>query len=135
MKAYQACQQQIAMPRIDLILTLYDGALERLQRARALRAQQPDEARRLLQRVQLIVGGIASGMDPAAGDVVANLHRLYEFIVHSLAEESDDSLRGAQEVLQTLRDGFEAVRGQAIDLERRGEIPPLDAPTTVQAIA
>jgi flagellin-specific chaperone FliS len=130
MKAHQAYRQQpVALSRIDLILTLYDGALERLAQARALRDERPDEARQLLQRVQLIIGGIAAGMDPTAGDAIANFYRLYEFIVHSVAEGTEDNLRGAQEVLQSLRDGFEAVRDHAMDLERRGEIPPLDVPT------
>jgi flagellar biosynthetic protein FliS len=131
-QAYQQ-QQRTTPTRIELILTLYDGAIERLQRARQLLTPQPDEARQLIAQCQMIVSGLAGGMDPAAGDVAVNFLRLYEYVAHCLAQGTDEGLAHAISVLTTLREGFQEIRPQALEMERSGVIPPLRDSHLLQA--
>ncbi len=126
--------QAPAMPRIDVILTLYDYVLQALDRAERLASAQSGETDQLLHRAQVIIGAIAAGIDPNNQDA-ARLLPLYEYLLHCMREPSPPSLRSAHEVLQTLRDGFKEVRGRAIELERGGQIPPLHAPVNFQAMA
>ena len=137
MHAYQMSRQQqvTQMPRIDLILSVYDGVLERLSRARPLLVSHSAEARQLLNTCQVAIAGMAGGIDPTADDVAANLHRLYEFVVHCLAQGSAAKIGDAVAVLETMREGFEAIRTQAVELERQGQIPALDQSTNVQVLA
>ena len=136
-RAYQSSQQQraLAMPRIDVILGVYDEALKKLERVAALLADEPNTARRLLLQCQVGVAGLAASLDPLGGEVTANLRRLYEFVSHCLAEESPQKLGDAVHILTILRDGFEAVRADAVELERQGQIPSLDRDPAVQALA
>jgi len=137
MHAYQAYrQQQSAAPptRIELILKLYDGVIAELERARGLLAARPEEARRILNRCQVVIAGVAGGIDPAAGELAGNFVRLYEYVVHSLAAGDAQAVSAALEVLGTLREGFEAIRGPALELERGGQLPPLENTHLVQAV-
>ncbi len=135
--AYRSCQQHQALstPRVDLILGVYDETLKKLQRAAAFLVEEPKEAHRLLRQCEVAVAGLAASIDPDAGEVAANLRRLYQFVGHCLADGSPAKLRSAVDILTTLRDGFEAIRTQAIELERKGEIPSLDDEMAMRALA
>jgi flagellin-specific chaperone FliS len=137
MHVHQAYQQQRkrSMSRADLVLTALDGAMDRVREAKRLGGEQPEVAQRLLSEAQLIVSGTAVGIDPAVGDVAANLQRLYEFVGHCLAERSGVRLQAALEVLQILREAFAAVRSQAVQMERDRQIPALDQSGLVQVLA
>lgn len=129
MYAKNAYQQPhgTTLPRIDVLLEIYDRLLDHLERARAVLSTVPDEARRLLTPCSAAVSGLATGLDLDV-NISANFFRLYEYIIHCIAQASDSSLRDAQDILRTLRDGFQAVRPQALDLERAGHIPSIDQP-------
>jgi flagellin-specific chaperone FliS len=130
MRAHQAyrSRRQLGTPRIELILSLYDQAIARLEQAQELLEKDPDSlrAKTLASQVQSIMCGMSAGIvnrDPLS----VNMLRLYEFVTHRMSQPSVGSLRDAAKVLRTLRGAFETVRGQATMLERAGEIPPLDA--------
>src|SRR5947209_8640353 len=108
-------QQAPTMPRIDVILTLYDYVLQTLDRAEQLASMHSGETEQLVHRAQVIIGAIAAGIDPNSQDA-ARLLPLYEYLLHCMREPSPPSLQSAREVLQTLRDGFKEVRGRAIEL-------------------
>jgi flagellar secretion chaperone FliS len=114
--------------RIDLLLALYDGALERLDKAAAaLRAGDPGTAVPLMARVQLIVTELAAGVRTDVDeDMGTNYLRLYEFVVTSLRTPALDGIADARKVLATLRDGFEAIRQEANELERSGKLAAAD---------
>ena len=123
--------------RIDLLLALYDKALERLDRAeKALRAGGADTAIPQLAKTQLIVAELAAGVrvevNPEAN---TNMLRLYEFVATELARASVPAIENARKVLRTLREGFEAVRAEANELERTGRIPTADQLQMVLATA
>ncbi len=130
MNPYRAYQQQShsAWLRIDLVLALYDGLIGRIEAARAaLLKKDAPEAKKLLDKSRLMLAGLVSGVDPNRGEMAAQFLRLYEFVNHSLGVGDVKSLDGALRVLRTLREGMEAIRPEAAELERSGQIPPAGA--------
>jgi flagellar protein FliS len=123
--------------RIDLLLALYDKSLERLDRAEAaLRANDSATAIPQLAKTQLIVTELASGVrvevNPEAN---TNMLRLYEYVAHELAKATFDGIENARKVMRTLREGFEAIRAEANELERTGRLPSADQLQMVLATA
>lgn len=137
-RAYRRPEPSAAWTRIDLLLALYDGALERLQKAEAA-LRQGDEAAAvpLLVRAQLIVSGLASGVrsDGTNEEMAANMLRLYEYVTHELRQPRLAGIENARKVLATLREGFETIRGEAAELERSGRLQPADRLQMVHASA
>ena len=130
MLAYQKYRKDepTGWTRIDLLLALYDKALERLDRAeQALRANDAETALPQLAKTQLIVTELAAGVrvevNPEAN---TNMLRLYEFVGNELVRASVEAIENARKVLRTLREGFEAVRAEANEMERTGRIPTAD---------
>ncbi len=110
--------------RIDMLLALYDGAVERGEQAlAALERQDQAAARKLLVKARLIVMGLASGVIPDGDPVTTNMLRLYEFAQHALEQGSVEDVRGALKVLRILREGFQKVRPEVVALERRRGAP------------
>jgi flagellin-specific chaperone FliS len=125
-RAYQR-HQEAGWSRIDMLLALYDGALERTDRALALlRQQDAAGARPLLARAQLIVTQIAAGIDLGAGETAVNHFRVLELCVFSLNRGALADVEAARGCLATLRQGFEAIREKARQLELSGAIPPVN---------
>jgi flagellin-specific chaperone FliS len=138
MNGYAAYKKVQAMPttRIDLILALYRKTLENLNGARlALERQNPASARPLLLQAQLIVSAMASELPAYRDEGSLNFLRLYEFVVHQMTLETVESIDAAVRVLTPLLKGFETVRNEALALERRGAIPPLDQARLVSLTA
>lgn len=127
MNAYAAYRRQehaAGITRIDLVLALYDKALERLTRAEAaLAAGDAPAAVGQLVKVQMTVAELAAGVrleaNPEAG---ANLLRLYEYVANELRTPRVEGVRAARKVLTTLREGFDGVREAANALERSGQV-------------
>src|SRR5262245_47068070 len=129
MNAYHAYQQNSApaYTRIDMLLALFSGAIERMEAAAdALRRNNPFPALSLLAKAQLIVAELASGVNPEAGEVSINLLRLYEFVSHCISTRQPEQLDAAVRVLCSLKQGFDAIRDEAVELERQGAIPAVD---------
>lgn len=130
MTGLRAYQQQTGSgwTRIDLLLALYDGAIERLEAVlRALARDQDAAAQPLLKRVELIVAGMVSGTNPEGGAGSLNLLRLYDYVAHCLRAAGPKELHSALSVLQTLREGFQGIREEALRLERTGAVPPANS--------
>jgi flagellar biosynthetic protein FliS len=126
--AYRKADPFAGCTRIDLLLSLFDGALDRLDRAEtAIRIGDGAAATILLSRAQLIIAELAAGVRLEGNEEMGtNLLRLYEFAVHELREAKPAGLANARNVLTTVREGFEAIRPEAARLERSGAIPPVD---------
>jgi flagellar biosynthetic protein FliS len=134
---YRRQEEVVSWTRADLLLALYDKALERLDRAEAsLQAGDAVAATSQLAKAQLTVMALASGVNvevnPENG---TNMLRLYEFVVHELRTLNAPGIANARKVLRTLREGFEAIRDEANEMERRGQIPPVDQLQLVLATA
>lgn len=122
--------QTLTMPRIDLVLRIYEGVIGQLEVA--LHAA-PDDARQRLNRAQVVIGGLASEIMPTS-DVERNFLRLYEYVLHCLSTGTAARIREALRVLGILREAFEQARPEALELERTGQIPPLDDVHAVQTV-
>jgi flagellin-specific chaperone FliS len=143
MNPYSAYKQNSSLeatiagwPRVDLLLTLYDKAIAQLEEGiAALRKADTESARAVFLKARLTVLGLAAGAVPQSGVVADNLLRLYEFVLHAFQEGNLEKLNGALKVLKTLREGFEGIRSEAIQLERAGEIPPANLSTSITVVA
>jgi flagellin-specific chaperone FliS len=140
MNAYQKYRRQTEVPpptRIDSLLALFDKALERLDKAEAaLGGGDPATAVAQLTKAQLIVLALASGVRVEVNpEVNTCILRLYEFTVQHLRQQSVEGIASARQALRTLRAGFEKIRAEANELERSGQIPPLDRLQMVLATA
>ncbi|MBA4065275.1 MAG: hypothetical protein C0501_16500 [Isosphaera sp.] len=135
--AYRRHDEPAGWTRMDMLLALYDGALSRLDRAEAaLAAGESAAAAGLLSRVQLILSSLASDVRPDVNpEAGANMLRLYEYAVNELRRAKVENVGNVRKVLKTLREGFEAVRTEANELERTGRLPAAAAATAVHVTA
>jgi len=138
MNPYRAYQQNRAagQTRIDIILSLYDQVIGRVQKAiAATDRHDPAAVKHQLAACSLGVGGLANALSTNGGEMAVNFLRLYDFVVRCLEEGTASRLKAALDTLQTLRDGFATIRPQAVEMERAGEIPPLDLVSSFQTKA
>ena len=134
MKAYRQ-HRDYGMTRIDMLLALIEGAIERVERAlTALQQNDAAAAAPLLARGRLLVLGLVAGVNPGA-EMSGNFLRLYDFVLRQLAEGGVEGVSAALPILRTLNEGFQAIRGEALTLERAGAIPPVDSVHAIQATA
>jgi flagellar biosynthetic protein FliS len=132
-KAYQV-QRQASSPRIEVLLQVYDRLLAVLSQAHDLLARNDQVAANpMLARARLAVTAMMGGVDLSYGEVPQNMVRLYEYVLHSLEQGNAGAVKDAIQILTTLREGLEGIRGEALALERTGSIPSLDCVTTFQA--
>ncbi len=138
MNPYNKYQEQTSpsWTRIDMLLALYDGAVDRCEQAlSALAGGDTVAAKARLVKARLIVMGLASGVVADGDPVTTDILRLFEFCLHQLEKGGEADMRSALNVLRILREGFQKIRPEAVELERRGAIPPINTQTTLQAMA
>lgn len=126
-----------AATRIDVLLALYDGAISRLKQAHALIQQGDDLAAiPLMAKAQLIITELSAGVRlDVNAEMGINYMRLYEYIVHLLTQVEAHRISEALKLMLTLREGFEAIREEAVAMERRGEFVATDRLKTLCATA
>jgi flagellar secretion chaperone FliS len=137
MNPYQIYQHQKATgwTRIDMLLALYDGAIERLEQAQEALARDDEAAASpLLLRAERIVLELLAGLDLTYGEVPRNLQRLYVHVIRSISSGTARQRAGALEVLRTLREALWEIRPEALALERSGAIPAINSSQSLQAI-
>jgi flagellin-specific chaperone FliS len=125
-KKYQGGTGQQPL-RIDVILSLYEEVIERVQKTLEA-AQRGDTAgvQKLLPPIHLIISALASAADGHAGELSLNLLKLFDFVVHCLKTPDAMHLEPALGVLRTLHDAFLTIRDEAAQLERSGAIMSVD---------
>ncbi len=135
--AYRRSEPSTGWTRIDLLLALYDGAIDRLDQAKsAIHGGSLAAAVPLLSRTQLIVTELASGVRTDVNEEMGqNMLRLYEFVTHELRCPSLIGIANVRNVLATLREGFQSIRTEAAELERSGRLPSAERLQMVHATA
>ena len=122
--------------RIDLLLALYDAAVNRLERVREmLTAGAGLAAAPLLLEAQYAVYAVAEGCADEPGEVDRNVAVLLEYCLHCLGIPTEETITSALKTLVTLREGFEEIREQAAARERSGGSPALEDWPTLDAWA
>ncbi len=96
-----------------LVVILYQTALGAIQEARACLSSGDVAGRgRAITRAQSVVLELSASLRPAAGDLSANLARLYDYVGRRLIEanfkQEDAPLAEAAALLATLLEGWEA---------------------------
>lgn len=125
-----------AWTRIDMLLALFNGGIERCEQALdAMERQDHAAAKQLLIKARLIVMGLASGVIADGDPVTTTILQLYEYAQHTLGQGRSEDVRGALGVLRTLREGFQQIRPEAIAQERSGVIPPINDASGLRVLA
>ena len=118
-----------------MLLALYDAAIENLHAAlESFEAGNEVEARRECLRGLRVVAHLGYGLDTAYGDIAEQQKKLFDYVQQCLVVPSASKAHSALRVLTVLREGFEGIRPEAIQLERDGSIPPLQNLPTFETI-
>jgi len=121
--------------RVDMLLALFDGALERLEMAAAsIRAGDHATGTRLLTRAQLIVCELAGGIDPHYAHAT-EFGRMYGLASRAIAENTPEGAEAAARVLRAMRQTVAPLREEAARLEREGALPSAGATRLVHLTA
>ncbi len=121
--------QVLATNQQEVILHLYDGALNHLNRALdALSQRNSRSAIEAVQRASSIVVELSCGLDyHRDGNLALRLDSIYNYLIEALAIASrsldQEALETCRSVLTILKDAW----GQAVESDRRGKIPALAA--------
>jgi flagellar protein FliS len=121
--------------RADMLLALFDGAIQRLELAAdALRSGDRMTALRLLTRAELLVCELASGVDPAYVHA-ANFLRLYGEASNAISAATSEQIDVALTILRGMRTSVAGLRDEAARLEREGLLPPAGSASLVHTTA
>jgi flagellar biosynthetic protein FliS len=135
LKTYEQ-NRTLGWTRIDLILAVFDGILRQLELARAkVEANDVPATDDLLARARIGISALAAGAGSGGNDLSANFASLYDYVLRRLSPADAGHISEALGIMDTLRTGFRAARGQARELERQGAVAPLGTQHIVQASA
>ncbi|MBU2875704.1 flagellar export chaperone FliS [Marinobacter salexigens] len=123
LQAYQRVNTQTSITDADphkLIQLLYNGALERINMAKA-RMQANDYAGKgkLITKAIEIIGGLRSFLDfEKGGDLAAQLEALYDYMERTLFEANAKNdvakLDEVANLLRSIKDGWDGIREEAV---------------------
>ena len=116
--------------RIEMLLAAFDGTISRLEQARELleRGEQ-FKAQPFLLRSQRIVLELYSGIDLNHGSIPENMQNLYVYVLSCIGMGPELDLPAALSVLQNIRSGLDSIRDRANEMERSGELAPVNEHT------
>lgn len=106
--------------RIDLLLRLYRTAIRRIEEAQQQWEQSPHASQTTVACLKAanVVQGIESGLDLSQGEVPHNIARLCNFVNRQLLQPSAEGFASSIRVLKTLQSSFEAIREDALQVEK-----------------
>lgn len=123
LQAYQRVNTQTSITDADphkLIQLLYNGALERINMAKA-RIQQKDYSAKaqLLNKAIEIIGGLRSFLDfEKGGELALRLESLYDYMERTLLEASARNevakLDEVADLLRSIKDGWDGIREEVV---------------------
>ena len=136
-RGYRQNESDGGWTRIDLLLALYDNALERLDRAEgSFHAGESGAVVAQLVKTQNVLMALAAGVCvEVSPETNTNLLRLYEYMVTELTRPSLVAIANVRRIMSTLREGFEAVRVEANEMERTGQLASAERAQAVLVIA
>jgi flagellar secretion chaperone FliS len=136
-QAYKRQRESVGRTRIDSVLALYDGAIERLTTAlKLLKAKDRNKAMSYLCNSQLIIMGLATVAPVDRNkELGENLLRLYDFCARCIEKAEVVAVEDAIKILQIIRKGYEAVRPEVAEMERTGKLRPAGSLHMIRGIA
>jgi len=119
--------------RIDMLLALYDQAISTIRGAQRAKHSNNSElfTNRLIEANKYILA-LHSGLDTEGNQVAIDIARLLNFVMLRLGEQNFDEAIYFLEKLQTT---FEQIREEATNLEKTGQIPPLNTQRGLNTVA
>lgn len=129
LQAYQRVNTQTSITDADphrLIQLLYNGALERINMAKA-RMQQKDYGAKaqLINKAIEIIGGLRSFLDfEKGGDLSLRLESLYDYMERTLLEASARNdvakLEEVADLLRSIKEGWDGIREEVVSRQAVG---------------
>lgn len=128
LQQYQRINTQTSITDADphkLIQLLYDGALERINMAKArMQAKDYDGKGKLIIKTIDIVAGLRSFLDrEKGGDLAERLDALYGYMEQALWEANTrndvERLDEVAHLLRQVKDGWDGIREEATSLQQR----------------
>ncbi|WP_298448109.1 flagellar export chaperone FliS [Marinobacter sediminicola] len=123
LKAYQQVNTQTSITDADphkLIQLLYNGALERINMAKArMQAKDFEGKGKLIGKAIEIIGGLRGFLDfEKGGELAARLEGLYDYMERTLLEASAKNdmakLDEVADLLRSIKDGWDGIREEAV---------------------
>ncbi|NWN91758.1 flagellar export chaperone FliS [Marinobacter adhaerens] len=123
LQAYQRVNTQTSITDADphkLIQLLYNGALERINMAKArMQARDYEGKGKLIGKAIEIIGGLRSFLDfEKGGDLAARLEGLYDYMERTLLEASARNdmakLDEVANLLRSVKEGWDGIREEAV---------------------
>ena len=123
LKAYQQVNTQTSITDADphrLIQLLYNGALERINMAKArMQAKDFEGKGKLISKAIEIIGGLRSFLDfEKGGDLAPRLEGLYDYMERTLFEANAKNdiakLDEVAKLLHAVKDGWDGIRGEVV---------------------
>ncbi len=123
LQAYQRVNTQTSITDADphkLIQLLYNGALERINMAKArMQAKDYEGKGKLIGKAIEIIGGLRSFLDfEKGGELAARLEGLYDYMERTLLEASArNDMAKLDEVaglLRSVKEGWDGIREEAV---------------------
>jgi len=127
LQAYQRVNAQTSITDADphkLIQLLYNGALERINMAKArMQANDIEGKGRLITKAIEIIGGLRSFLDfEKGGELAQRLESLYDYMERALFEanmKNDPAkLDEVAELLRAIKDGWDGIREEVISQQQ-----------------
>jgi flagellar protein FliS len=127
LQAYQRVNTQTSITDADphkLIQLLYNGALERINMAKArIQAKDYSGKGKLIGKAIEIIGGLRSFLDfEKGGDLAARLEGLYDYMERTLLEASaQNDVAKFDEVanlLRSVKDGWDGIREEVVSQQK-----------------
>jgi flagellar secretion chaperone FliS len=120
-------QQTRTWTRIEMLIAAYDGTISRIEQARELLEKgETLKAQPLLLRSQRIVLELYAGVDLNGGTIPENMQKLYLFVLNCIGMGPSLDLPAAVDILRNIRSGLDSIRDQANQLERSGQLAPVN---------
>ena len=123
LKAYQQINTQTSITDADphrLIQLLYNGALERINLAKArMQAKDFEGKGKLISKAIEIIGGLRSFLDfEKGGELSARLEGLYDYMERTLFEANAKNdvarLDEVARLLHAMKEGWDGIRGEVV---------------------
>jgi len=127
LQAYQRVNTQTSITDADphkLIQLLYNGALERINMAKArIQAKDYGGKAKLINKAIEIVGGLRSFLDlEQGGELAARLESLYDYMERTLLEASmKNDVAKLDEVaglLRSIKEGWDGIREEVVNQQQ-----------------
>lgn len=127
LQAYQRVNTQTSITDADphrLIQLLYNGAIERINMARArMQAKDFEGKGKLISRAIEIIGGLRGFLDfEKGGDLAVQLEALYDYMERRLFEANAQNdaakLDEVTDLLRSVKDGWDGIREEVMSQQQ-----------------